>query len=276
MTANPYKSRLLISRIEIVARRHWGGHAFRARAVRTTTSAREALAAAIAFESARTAIDLRRRSGDERRQAIDVAAIGNRRLRLGLRLILRLRTMLAMATMFPGLIVLAGLMMVARLVGLPFALLVALIVVAWDERLRLHRDEAGLLSEMRKTIPLVVAILRSHFVFGARLRLVLPELLLRRGDQAEIMLGVLVVVFRGDRVAGGARVARQLDVFFRDVGCGTADFDIGSVGLEHPGHRVLTAPVVIIVVVSVTHPLVVVLTVSHVLPLFQPQRYQHW
>jgi hypothetical protein len=58
------------------------------------------------------------------------------------------------------------------------------------------------------------------------------------------------------------------------VGCGTADLDVGSVGLEHPGHRVLAAPVVIIVVIvvviPVTHPLVVVLTVSHVLPLFQP------
>jgi hypothetical protein len=61
------------------------------------------------------------------------------------------------------------------------------------------------------------------------------------------------------------------------VGGGAADLDIGPVGLEHPGHRVLAAPVAVIpviiiiaVVVPVTHPLVVVLTVSHVLPLFQP------
>jgi hypothetical protein len=58
------------------------------------------------------------------------------------------------------------------------------------------------------------------------------------------------------------------------VGCGAANLDVGSVGLKHPGHRVLAAPVIIIVVivivVTVTHPLVVVLTVSHVLPLFQP------
>jgi hypothetical protein len=58
------------------------------------------------------------------------------------------------------------------------------------------------------------------------------------------------------------------------VGCSPANLDVGSVGLEHPGHRVLTAPIVIIVVIvvviPVTHPLVVVLTVSHVVPLFQP------
>src|SRR5437868_11719991 len=49
---------------------------------------------------------------------------------------------------------------------------------------------------------------------------------------------------------------------------GAADLDIGPVRFEYPGHRVLTAPVivvVIIVVVPVAHPLVV-LTVSHVSP----------
>jgi len=91
------------------------------------------------------------------------------------------------------------------------------------------------------------------------------------------MLGMLVVILGGHRISGTARVARQLHVLLRDVRCGTADLDVGSVGLKHPGHRVLAAPVVIIVavivviVVSVTHPLVVVLTVSHVVPLFQPE-----
>jgi hypothetical protein len=91
------------------------------------------------------------------------------------------------------------------------------------------------------------------------------------------MFGVLVVILGRDRIAGRARVTRQLNVFFGDVRGGAADFDIGSVRFEHPGHRVLTAPVivvvaaivVIVVVIPVTHPLVV-LTVSHVSPLFQP------
>jgi hypothetical protein len=56
------------------------------------------------------------------------------------------------------------------------------------------------------------------------------------------------------------------------MGGGATDLDVGSVRFEHPGHRVLTAPVIIvvvIVVIPVTHPLVI-LTVSHVSPLFQP------
>src|ERR1700687_1755206 len=167
-------------------------------------------------------------------------------------------------------------MLVARLVGLALALLVARIVVARHEWLRLRRNEAGLLAEIRKALAVVVGVLRGHFILGARLRLVLAELFLGGGDQAEIMLGMLIVILGGDRIAGRACVARQLHVFFRAVGCGAADLDVRPVGLEHPGHRVLAAPVVIIaiiivvIVVPVTHPLVVVLTVSHVLPLFQP------
>ena len=59
------------------------------------------------------------------------------------------------------------------------------------------------------------------------------------------MLGVLVVVLGRNRVAGRARVACQLDIFFGDVRGGAADLDVGSVGFEHPGHRVLAAPVIV-------------------------------
>src|ERR1700731_1034986 len=163
-------------------------------------------------------------------------------------------------------------MLLAWLVGLALALVVALIVVARHERLLLGRDEAGLLPEIRKAFALVVAVLRRHFVLGARLRLILTELFLGSGDQAEIMLGMLVVILGGHRIAGRACVTRQLHVFLGDVGCGAADLDVGSVRFEHPRHRVLAAPVVIIViiiiviVIPVAHPLVIVLTVSHVLP----------
>ena len=53
---------------------------------------------------------------------------------------------------------------------------------------------------------------------------------------------------------------------------GPADLDIRSVGFENPRHRVLAAPVIVIVVVTVviiiaaTHTLVVVRTVSHLVP----------
>ncbi len=102
-----------------------------------------------------------------------------------------------------------------------------------------------------------------------RLGWLLPELLLRRGDEAEIVFGVLVVVFGRDRIAGASALARKLDVFFGDVRSGSADLDVRPVGLVNPGHRVLAAPVIVVVVVIVVvpapHPLVV-LAVSHVVP----------
>src|SRR5712671_7518913 len=174
MTSRNYAAKcLLIPRIEIVARRHRRGQAIGAWAVRPAAAARETLSA---FEAARTAIDLRLRSGDERRQAIDADAIGNHRLWLWLRLKLRLRTMLAIAA------VLAGRMLLARLIGLTVTLLVARRVVARYERLRLRRDETGLLPEIRKALALVVAVLRGHFLLGARRKLVMTEVFLGGGD----------------------------------------------------------------------------------------------
>jgi hypothetical protein len=226
--------------------------------VRPAPPAREALAAAAALETALAAIDLRLRAGDERGQAVNAAIVGDHRLRLRLWLILRLRTMLA------GLLLLA-------LIGLALALMIALTVVA-HIGLLLHRNEAGLLPETRKIVAFVLALLCDHLAVGAwLLRLVLPELLLGRRDQAEIVFGVLVVVLGRNGIARRACVARELDLFFGHMGCGAADLDVGPVGFKHPGHRVLPTPVVIVVViiVPVTHPLVI-LTVSHVLPLLQP------
>src|SRR5438105_1060968 len=61
------------------------------------------------------------------------------------------------------------------------------------------------------------------------IRVLLTELFLGGGDQAKIMLGMLVVVFSGDGIAGSLRVARELDVFFRNMRSGAADFDVGTV-----------------------------------------------
>src|SRR6202011_2019022 len=130
---------LLVPWIVIVARRGRRGHAFGTRAMGPAPPSRKTLAAT-ALETARGAIDLRLRSSDEGRQAIDADIIRDDRLRLWLRLKLRLRTIFAMAGVFP------------RLVGLPLALVVALVVVARHERLLLHRHEAGLLAEMRKIL----------------------------------------------------------------------------------------------------------------------------
>ena len=99
-------------------------------------------------------------------------------------------------------------------------------------------------------------------------RVLLAELFVRRRDQAEIMLGMLEIIFRRNRVARGLRVARELKIFFRDVVRGSADLHIRAVGFVNPCQGIVAAPVVIVVVIVVvapTHALVVVmlLTVSH-------------
>src|SRR5262249_53333655 len=60
-------------------------------------------------------------------------------------------------------------------------------------------------------------------------RVLLSKLFLRGGDQAEVVLGVLIIILGGHRVARPLRIARELDVFFRDMRSGTADFDVGTV-----------------------------------------------
>ena len=59
--------------------------------------------------------------------------------------------------------------------------------------------------------------------------ILLTELFLRRGDQAKIVLGMLVVVLGGNRIARTLCVARKLDIFFRYMRSGAANFDVGTV-----------------------------------------------
>jgi hypothetical protein len=239
--------------------------------VRTAAATRrEALSATILFEASWNSTRLRlRTTRDERRQTIDIA---DRHHRLRLRLILRLGLRLILLAVF-AMIILAG------LIGLFATLLIGLTtltlrrLLALRKRLLLYRHETGLGAEVRVALALVIVVLRRHLVLGAWLRLILPELLLRRGDQAEIVLSVLIVVLGSNGITGAARITGELDVFLCDVGGSTADFDIGAIRFEDPGHRVLAAPIIVIiivvavVVVVVPHPLVVVvLTVSHVSP----------
>jgi hypothetical protein len=94
------------------------------------------------------------------------------------------------------------------------------------------------------------------------LLLALTELILRRGDHAEIVLGVLVIILGRHRVAGSLRIARELDVFLRNMRGRPADFHVRPVRLVNPRERVraLTA----VIVTASTHALI--LTVSHDLP----------
>lgn len=225
--------------------------------MRATPAARKAFAFALATTAIEAAVDLRLRSGDEGGQAIDAATVRRRGLRL---LILRL-VALALLAMFARLVLM---LLFARLI----LLMVALAGVA-GERLLLVRHESRLLAETRKAF-ILLAIFRDHVDIGpGLLRLILAELLLGCRNQAEVMFGVLIVVLRRDRIAGRARITRQLHIFFGNVRCSATDLDVWSVGFEHPSHRVLTATPVIVTATPVAHPLLV-LTVSHIVPLIQP------
>ena len=108
----------------------------------------------------------------------------------------------------------------------------------------------------------VVASLVAVVALAAIERLALARLVLRRGDDAEVMFGVLVVVLGGDRITGALRVAGELNVFFGDLGGGSADFDVGSGRFENARQRILAAAV------AIAQPLV--LTVSHDLTFCHP------
>lgn len=59
--------------------------------------------------------------------------------------------------------------------------------------------------------------------------ILLTELFLRGGNQAKVVLGMLVVVLGRNRIARSLRVARELDIFFRYMRSGAANFDVGTV-----------------------------------------------
>jgi hypothetical protein len=256
---------LLASRTlaEVAGRRRAG--AFRTRAVVTAaTAVLEAVAAlsALAVLEVATARRLRLSAGDERGQAVDVAVI---RLHLWLRLLrLRLRT------------IFAELWLALRL-----ALIRLLARRIWLLLLRRLRRETRLGAEGGKVAFAFLTGIVAHFAVGTLLllillRLILPELLLRGGDDAEVVFGVLVIVFGGNRVARALRIARKLHVFFGEVGRGAADLDLRTVGFVDPGHRILATPVVIAVVAvpaaaAAAVPHTLVLAVSHVVFSHQPR-----
>jgi hypothetical protein len=66
---------------------------------------------------------------------------------------------------------------------------------------------------------------------------------LRRGDQTKVVLGVLVVVFGGDRIAGSRGVAGQLQVLLGDMVRGPADLHIRTVRLVDPRQRIVVMTV---------------------------------
>ena len=217
---------------------------------------------------------LRLSPGDEGRQAVHAAL---RAARLGggtvvmARLLILTRLMvLTILTIVARLVVVvlwAGLLMAALL---KVALLIRLLMLArrvWLAATRLRLHDAVVLA-----VEIVVGAL---FAAAAGLRLllliglVLPELFLRRRDQAEIMLGVLVVVFRRDRIAGRGRIAGKLDVFLGDVIGGASDFHIGAVRFVDARQRIMILAAASAAAIAAPHAMVLVLTVPHSLPFRQ-------
>ena len=155
---------------------------------------------------------LRLSAGNERWQAVDVALVFRARMlrpRLLLLMLLRLKMLLIV-------------MLLARIVWLRFA------------RGERFATDMGLLAV---AVAVIVAVIggRAHLAGWLLLiiGLTLPELLLRRSDDAEIMLSVLIIIFRCNRIPGALRVTGKLKVLFRDVGRGSANFYVRPVGLVH-------------------------------------------
>lgn len=112
-----------------------------------------------------------------------------------LRLVLR-RLMLMMLVM---LIVLIVLMMLLRL----------MLLLARIELLRLARRIW--LAHLRLVVAVVVALIGNIATHATawlllKVRLTLAKLFLRGGDQAKIMLGVLIIILGSDRIPGALRV----------------------------------------------------------------------
>jgi hypothetical protein len=152
---------------------------------------------------------LRLGAGDERWQAVDVDLVfRSRMLRSRLLLLLRLKMLLIV-------------MLLARIVRL--------LRLARGERLA---TDMGLLA-----VAVVVTVIGGRAHLAGRLLLVigltLPELLLRRSDDAEIVLGVLIIIFRCNRIPGALRVTGKLKILFGDMRRRTANFYVRPVGLVH-------------------------------------------
>lgn len=151
---------------------------------------------------------LRLSAGDERWQAVDVALVfRSRMLRPRLKLLLMLLLRLIV-------------MLLARIV-----------------RLRLARGERLATDMGLLAVAVVVAVIGRRAHLAGRLLLVigltLPELLLRRSDDAEIVLGVLIIIFRCNRIPGALRVTSKLKILFGDMRRRTANFYVRPVGLVH-------------------------------------------
>jgi hypothetical protein len=142
---------------------------------------------------------LRLAASDEGRQPFDVFVIGRLEVLVPGLVVLLWLWLLMRLLVLRRLLVVLRLLIVRRLVlrrrRLLFALIVGLLL--WRERLAAH-GRLVVVAVVKRVVGVITALLRLLLIEG---RLGLPKVFLRGGDQAEIMFGVLVVVFCRDRIA---------------------------------------------------------------------------
>ena len=123
------------------------------------------------------------------------------------------------------------LLMLLRLIVLLILILLTRIV-----RLRLARGERFAADVGLLAIAVVVAVFGGAHLAGLLLLIIgltLPELFLRRSDDAEIMLSVLIIIFRCNWIPGALRVTGKLKVLFGHMGRCAANFYVRPIGLVH-------------------------------------------
>ena len=164
----------------------------------------------------------------------------------------------------------AGRMLLARLKLLRLVILLLIVMLlSRIIRLRLPRCER-LAAEVRLFVVAVVeTVVGAPHLAGLLLLVIglaLAELFLSGGDQTEIMLGMLIIIFRRNRIARALRVAGELKIFLGDVGRRSSNFDVLPVGFVHTRQRIL----MVVTTLPVTPAHTFVLTVSHGLLFRQP------
>jgi len=164
-------------------------------------------------------------AGDERRQAADLLSALATLIRLLLirLLLIRLRLMLRAVLH----------LLIARRERLGIARQIRLLLRFTRSVARLVLAHEGLGVVIIAVKSLVGILLAGGALLLLRLLVViwilLSELFLRGGNQAKIVLGMLVVVLGRNRIARTLRVSRELDIFFRYMRSGAANFDVGTV-----------------------------------------------
>jgi hypothetical protein len=160
-------------------------------------------------------------AGDECRQAADLLSALATLIRL---LLIRLRLMLRAVLH----------LLIARRERLGIARQIRLLLRFTRSVARLVLAHEGL-GVVIIAVKSLVGILLAGGALLLLLRLLvvvwilLTELFLRGGNQAKVVLGMLVVVLGRNRIARTLRVARELDIFFRYMRSGAANFDVGTV-----------------------------------------------